>query len=51
MTCLWQVGGRNDLTFEEWMDLDMEYIDNWSLWMDVKIIAKTMPAVVRGTGV
>ena len=33
------------------MDLDMEYIDNWSLWMDVKIIAKTMPAVVRGTGV
>jgi len=45
------VGGRNDLTFEEWMDLDMEYIDNWSLWMDVKIIAKTMPAVVRGTGV
>jgi exopolysaccharide biosynthesis polyprenyl glycosylphosphotransferase len=50
LTCLWQVSGRNELTFEEWMRLDLEYIDNWSLWLDIKIALKTIPAVLRGRG-
>jgi exopolysaccharide biosynthesis polyprenyl glycosylphosphotransferase len=50
LTCLWQVSGRNELTFEEWMRLDLEYIDNWSLWLDVKIAFKTIPAVLLGRG-
>ena len=50
ITCLWQVNGRSNTPFEEWMELDMEYIDNWSLGLDVKILAKTIPAVIRGTG-
>lgn len=50
ITCLWQVSGRNNTTFEKWMELDMEYIDNWSLWLDLKILAKTLPAVIRGAG-
>jgi len=51
ITCLWQVSGRNKLSFNEWMELDKEYIDNWSLWLDIKILFKTIPAVWRGTGV
>jgi exopolysaccharide biosynthesis polyprenyl glycosylphosphotransferase len=50
LTCLWQVSGRNELTFDEWMRLDLEYIDNWSLWLDLKIALLTIPAVVRGRG-
>ena len=50
LTCLWQISGRNDLTFDEWMRLDLEYIDNWSLWLDVKIALKTIPAVLLGRG-
>lgn len=50
LTCLWQVSGRNELTFDEWMRLDLEYIDNWSLWLDVKIALKTIPAVLLGRG-
>jgi len=50
LTCLWQVSGRNELTFEEWMRLDLEYIDNWSLWLDVKIAVRTIPAVLFGRG-
>ncbi len=50
LTCLWQVGGRNDTTFEEWMKLDLQYIDNWSLWLDTKILLRTIPAVVAATG-
>lgn len=50
LTCLWQVSGRNDLSFEEWMRLDLEYIDNWSLWLDVKIALRTIPAVLLGRG-
>ncbi len=50
ITCLWQVNGRSSIQFEEWMELDMEYVDHWSLWLDLKILAKTMPAVLRGTG-
>jgi exopolysaccharide biosynthesis polyprenyl glycosylphosphotransferase len=50
ITCLWQVQGRSATTFGRWMELDMQYIDNWSLWLDLKILAKTLPAVVAGRG-
>ena len=50
ITCLWQVNGRNSVPFEKWMELDMQYIDKWSLWLDFKILAQTVPAVLRGTG-
>jgi len=50
ITCLWQVYGRNSIPFEQWMMLDMQYIDRWSLWLDIKILALTIPAVFRGTG-
>lgn len=50
ITCLWQVNGRSSLPFEQWMKLDMEYIDRWSFWMDLKILARTVPAVLRGGG-
>ena len=51
LTCLWQVRGRNQITdFKEWVRLDLEYIDNWSLWLDLRILLKTIPAVLRGTG-
>jgi exopolysaccharide biosynthesis polyprenyl glycosylphosphotransferase len=50
ITCLWQVSGRSGISFNQWMDLDMEYIDNWSIWLDMKILARTIPAVVRGSG-
>ena len=51
LTCLWQISGRNGITsFEEWVALDLKYIDNWSLWLDLKILLKTIPAVLRGSG-
>jgi lipopolysaccharide/colanic/teichoic acid biosynthesis glycosyltransferase len=50
ITCLWQINGRSNVTFEKWMELDMEYIDNWSLWLDLRIVAQTVPAVLRGSG-
>jgi exopolysaccharide biosynthesis polyprenyl glycosylphosphotransferase len=50
ITCLWQVNGRSSLPFHEWMELDLHYIDHWSLWLDVKVIVKTIPAVVKGVG-
>ena len=50
ITCLWQINGRNAVPFEQWMELDMQYIDKWSLWLDLKILARTVPAVLRGTG-
>lgn len=50
VTCTWQVSGRNSIDFEEWMRLDLEYIDNWSLWGDIKLIARTIPAVIKGSG-
>ena len=50
ITCLWQINGRSNVTFEKWMQLDMEYIDNWSLALDLKILAKTVPAVLKGSG-
>jgi exopolysaccharide biosynthesis polyprenyl glycosylphosphotransferase len=50
MTCLWQVGGRSSIPFDRWMQLDMQYIDEWSLWLDLKILASTVPAVLTGRG-
>ncbi len=50
LTCLWQTSGRNNIDFEEWMKLDLKYIDNWSLWEDAKIIVRTIPTVLKGTG-
>ena len=50
ITCSWQVEGRNLISFEKWMELDRQYVDNWSLWLDMKILAKTIPAVLRGLG-
>ncbi len=50
ITCLWQVGGRSDLSFEQWMRLDLKYLDEWSLWLDLKILTMTVPAVFRGVG-
>jgi len=48
LTCLWQVRGRNRLDFDTWMNMDMEYIDNWSWLMDFKILIRTVPAMFRG---
>ena len=51
LTGLWQISGRNLLqSFEDWVKLDLEYIDNWSLWLDIKIIIKSIPAMLSGTG-
>jgi exopolysaccharide biosynthesis polyprenyl glycosylphosphotransferase len=50
LTCLWQISGRNDLDFERWMELDLEYIDSWSPLLDFKILLKTIPAVLSGKG-
>jgi len=50
LTCLWQASGRNEIDFNEWMRLDMEYIDNWSLSRDIKIILRTIPAVLFARG-
>jgi exopolysaccharide biosynthesis polyprenyl glycosylphosphotransferase len=50
ITCLWQVNGRSSIPFEQWMELDMQYIDKWSLWLDLKILAQTIPAVLKGFG-
>ena len=51
LTCLWQVQGRNKISdFQEWVRLDLEYIDNWSIWLDLQILLRTIPAVLRATG-
>jgi len=51
ITCEWQAGGRNKITsFEQWVEMDLKYIDNWSLWLDFKILLKTIPAVLLGKG-
>jgi lipopolysaccharide/colanic/teichoic acid biosynthesis glycosyltransferase len=51
LTCLWQISGRNNVSdFGEWVRLDLEYIDNWSLWLDLKILWLTLPAVLAATG-
>ena len=46
ITCLWQVSGRSKLSFEEWMKLDKQYVENWSIWFDLKILLKTIPTVI-----
>jgi len=51
ITCLWQVNGRNHINnFDDWANMDLAYIDNWSLWLDCKILLKTIPAVLLGKG-
>jgi exopolysaccharide biosynthesis polyprenyl glycosylphosphotransferase len=50
LTCLWQVSGRNDLTFREWMALDLQYVDNWSPTLDLAILVRTIPALLSGRG-
>jgi exopolysaccharide biosynthesis polyprenyl glycosylphosphotransferase len=50
ITCLWQISGRNNVDFDRWMELDLEYIDRWSLWTDLTICLKTIPAVLSARG-
>ncbi len=50
ITGLWQVSGRADLPFDRWIELDLEYIETWSFWFDIKILFKTIPAVLKGSG-
>jgi len=50
LTCLWQIGGRSNVSFDRWIELDLQYIDNWSLELDMKILARTVPVVLRETG-
>jgi lipopolysaccharide/colanic/teichoic acid biosynthesis glycosyltransferase len=50
LTCIWQVSGRNQITFENWMYLDMQYIDHWSLAQDFNLIFRTVPVVITGRG-
>jgi exopolysaccharide biosynthesis polyprenyl glycosylphosphotransferase len=51
LTCLWQISGRNEIkNFQDWVSLDLLYIDTWSLWLDVKILLKTIPVVILGFG-
>lgn len=50
LTCIWQTSGRSDLDFDTWVDMDIEYLLNWNLWLDVKLLVKTVPAVLTGRG-
>lgn len=50
ITCLWQVRGRSEIPFDKWMELDLQYMDEWSLWLDLKILVRTVPAVLKGSG-
>jgi lipopolysaccharide/colanic/teichoic acid biosynthesis glycosyltransferase len=50
LTCLWQISGRSLIPFEEWVELDLEYIDRWSLRLDLWILVRTVPAVMRAEG-
>jgi lipopolysaccharide/colanic/teichoic acid biosynthesis glycosyltransferase len=50
MTGLWQIGDRRNVEFDSWVQKDLEYIDRWSLWLDLKIIARTVPAMLSGEG-
>lgn len=50
VTCLWQVSGRRNVQLTRWMEMDLEYLDNWSIWLDIKILLKTIPAVFFGRG-
>jgi exopolysaccharide biosynthesis polyprenyl glycosylphosphotransferase len=50
ITCSWQIEGRSSIPFDQWMLLDLQYIDKWSFWLDVRILLKTVPAVLKGSG-
>jgi exopolysaccharide biosynthesis polyprenyl glycosylphosphotransferase len=50
ITCIWQVSGRSDLSFDDWLKLDIQYIDSWTFWLDLRILLKTIPTVLRGSG-
>ena len=50
ITCLWQVSGRSKVGFDRWIALDLQYIDEWSLTLDLKILLMTIPAVIKGVG-
>jgi exopolysaccharide biosynthesis polyprenyl glycosylphosphotransferase len=50
MTCLWQIQGRSTIGFEKWMDLDLQYIDQWSLWLDISVLIRTIPSILKGKG-
>jgi len=50
LTCSWQVSGRNDIPFEQWLELDLDYIEHWSLGRDLALIARTLPAMITGKG-
>lgn len=50
ITCLWQVNGRNSVPFVKWMEMDKEYVENWSIWLDIKILFRTLPVVLLGHG-
>jgi len=50
ITCIWQISGRSNIPFHKWMEMDMEYIDNWSLLLDFKILLKTPAAIISGSG-
>jgi exopolysaccharide biosynthesis polyprenyl glycosylphosphotransferase len=50
ITCLWQISGRNEVTFKQWMEMDKYYVENWSLWLDIEILLKTIPAVLFRKG-
>ena len=50
ITCIWQISGRSTITFDRWMELDMDYINRWSLWLDIKILATTLPVVLLQRG-
>ncbi len=50
ITCLWQIGGRSNVTFERWVELDIEYIETMTFWKDIVIILKTVPAVLKSSG-
>lgn len=50
ITCLWQINGRCNVSFSDWMKMDLQYIDQWSFWLDLKILLLTIPAALRGSG-
>jgi exopolysaccharide biosynthesis polyprenyl glycosylphosphotransferase len=51
ITCIWQISGRNEISdFDDWVRMDLEYVDNWSLWLDIKILLRTIPAVISTKG-
>ena len=50
ITCIWQISGRNQVSFDRWMQMDHDYIENWSLLLDLKILLKTIPAVLLSRG-